>query len=132
MLSPFAPRDTGDVQTEDREGADDDDTRHGVDPLSDDGSEQYGHGPCPEIECELNGDARCNDMSGTTDCVDDAVQRASLVGARPPASSDSYLERIPARLGRRTLLVVYTGPDPPPGGSRWRRVQFAGPAPIWC
>jgi GNAT superfamily N-acetyltransferase len=44
-------------------------------------------------------------MGGTAKGEDDALQRASFrLGARPSASSDSYPERFPARLGRRTLL----------------------------
>lgn len=60
----------------------------GVHPPSDERGEDDGDCASPEVEREFEHNARDDDVCGSADGEDDAVQRASARLARPPASSD--------------------------------------------
>lgn len=103
VRSPLATCDPSDVEAEDRHGADDDDARDGVDPVADPRGENDRERSGAEVERKLDRNARDDDVGGSTDGEDDALQRASF---RWGASSRLLRLRhgvLPARLGRRTL-----------------------------
>ena len=78
MPLPFSTGDPSDVQAEDGQGADDDHPGGNVDPLSKERGKDDRECSGPEIQCKLDHDARHNDVGRTSDCENDALQRASL------------------------------------------------------
>lgn len=89
MPSPFATRNTSNVETKHGQRADHHDARGHIDPVTHMWGEDDRRGSRTKVEGELERDARHHDMGGPADRENDAFQRASSRWARPPASSDS-------------------------------------------
>lgn len=68
MPPPFPTSNTGDVQAEHRQRADDYDSRSHVDPASDIRACEHSHGSGTEIERQLDGNAGGHDMGRSADC----------------------------------------------------------------
>lgn len=82
MSLPLSTSNADDVQAEDGQRAENDHAGRDVDPLSDVRSEDDCSRACSEVESKFYDNARDDDVCGTADSEDDAVQRASFrVGA---------------------------------------------------
>jgi hypothetical protein len=86
MPLPLSTGNAGNVQTQDGQGANDDHASRHVDPLSEERGEDDRQRSSAEIERKLDGDAGHNDVDGSADGENDALQRASFRQGRvlPP------------------------------------------------
>src|SRR4051812_41613621 len=86
MFSPLPASDAGDVQAQERQGADHDHSGDSVDPRSHERGQKCRRRSRAEIEPELDGDACHHDVKRLANGEYDALQRASFRWGRvlPP------------------------------------------------
>ena len=113
MTPPFSPDDTGDVQTENRQGTNNDHTRSGVHPLPEVRGEDDRRRAGAEIKCKLDGDTGRKDVNCAADGENDTLQRASFRWGRvlPPPQTPIRSAFQRGWVGGRFFVTILVLPD---------------------